>query len=70
MSDDSNKKTSSGQKESLSQKPNKGHGPQGVDKAPGEEEAEDLSNFKENTQQGKQQVDADVTKESDRAIDE
>jgi hypothetical protein len=71
MANDSNKKNSSSEeKESPSKMTGEGHGPQGIDKAPGEEEAKDTVNFKENTQQGKQQVDADVTKESDRAIGE
>lgn len=63
MSNDNKKQTpSKEEKKSPSQMTNKGHGPQGVDKAPGEEEAGDTVNFKENTQQGKQPVDADVTK--------
>ncbi|TCJ12433.1 hypothetical protein EPD60_14245 [Flaviaesturariibacter flavus] len=56
------------------QEPNKlrspGHGPQGIDKAPGEEPAQDNVNFVAETQKGKQQVDADVDREQDRAIDQ
>lgn len=48
----------------------KGHGAQGVDKAPGEETPKDEVNFKEKTQQGKQQVDADVTNPGDRSSTE
>lgn len=48
----------------------KGHGAQGVDKAPGEETPTDEVNFKEKTQQGKQQVDADVTNPGDEAASE
>jgi hypothetical protein len=46
-----------------------GHGPQGIDKAPGEETAQDNVNFVAETQKGKQQVDADIDKEQDRPID-
>ncbi|MGN6615708.1 MAG: hypothetical protein ACTHJ5_00910 [Ilyomonas sp.] len=67
MANDNNKNASpSEEKKSPSQMTGKSHGPQGIDKAPGEEEAEDTANFKENTQQDKQPVDADVTKENDR----
>jgi hypothetical protein len=49
---------------------NPGHGPQGIDKAPGEEPSQDNVNFIAETQKGKQQVDADLDKEQDRAIDQ
>ncbi|HEX2532227.1 MAG TPA: hypothetical protein VHK69_00750 [Chitinophagaceae bacterium] len=49
---------------------NRHHGPQGIDKAPGEETPGDTENFVAETQKGKQQVDADLDKESDRAIDQ
>lgn len=66
-----NTNSNKGDKErNLSDKANTGHGPQGIDKAPGEETSEDIDNFKERTQQGKQQVDADVTDEKDRAAGE
>ncbi|RYZ22197.1 MAG: hypothetical protein EOO16_10050 [Chitinophagaceae bacterium] len=61
-------------KERNQQEPNKlqdpGHGPQGIDKAPGEEPAQDNVNFVAETQKGKQQVDADLDREQDRAIDQ
>jgi hypothetical protein len=44
----------------------KHHGPQGIDKAPGEETATDLDNQVANTQKGKNKVDGDPSKESDR----
>jgi hypothetical protein len=44
---------------------NPGHGPQGVDKAPGEEPSEDNVQFTQETQKGKK-VDADPSKESDK----
>lgn len=40
-----------------------GHGPQGIDKAPGEETSTDTVNFVPETQKGKK-VDADPSKES------
>jgi hypothetical protein len=48
---------------------NPGHGPQGIDKAPGEEPSQDNVNFVAETQKGKQQVDADIDKQQDRPID-
>jgi hypothetical protein len=44
----------------------KHHGPQGIDKAPGEETATDLDNEVANTQKGKNKVDGDPSKKSDR----
>jgi len=46
----------------------KGHGRQGVDKAPGEETAQDMENFVAETQRGKNKVDGDPSKESDQPI--
>ena len=43
----------------------KGHGPQGIDKAPGEEPSQDNVNFSQEAFKGKK-VDADPSKESDR----
>lgn len=44
---------------------------QGVDKAPGEEQREGpIENVVADTQKGKQQVDADLEDEKDRAVDE
>jgi hypothetical protein len=44
---------------------NRGHGPQGVDKAPGEETPQDAVPFTAESQKGKK-VDADPEQESDR----
>ena len=44
---------------------NRGHGPQGVDKAPGEETSQDNVPFTQESQKGKK-VDADPTQESDK----
>jgi hypothetical protein len=55
------------QEPSKLQSPN--HGPQGIDKAPGEEPSEDNVNFVAETQKGKQQVDADLDSGQDRATD-
>ncbi len=46
-----------------------GHGPQGVDKAPGEEPSEDNVQFTQQSQKGKK-VDADVSKESGKPIEQ
>ncbi len=48
---------------------NKGIGAQGVDKAPGEETAQDLENFKTVTQMGKKE-DGDPSKPSDQPAKE
>jgi hypothetical protein len=48
----------------------KGHGSQGTDKAAGEETAQDISNFVQETQRGKNKVDGDPTQESDQPIDQ
>jgi len=48
----------------------KGHGSQGIDKAPGEETAQDFQNVRQETQKGKNKVDGDPSKESDQPIDE
>jgi hypothetical protein len=42
-----------------------GHGPQGIDKAPGEETSQDNVNFVSETQKGKK-VDADLTNKNER----
>ncbi len=44
---------------------NRGKGPQGVDKAPGEETSEENIQFTQQTQKGKK-VDGDPSKESDQ----
>ena len=48
----------------------KGHDRQGVDKAPGEEAADDTQNVVADTQRGKNKVDGDPSKESDKPIDQ
>ena len=47
---------------------NKSHGRQGVDKAPGEETAQDMEQTVERTQKGKNKVDGDPSKSSDQPI--
>ncbi len=44
------------------------HGPQGVDKAPGEETAADTENVINITQKGKNKVDGDPSKPSDQPL--
>lgn len=46
-----------------------GHGPQGIDKAPGEETPQDMDNMVAETQKGKNKVDGDPAKDSDKPID-
>jgi len=48
---------------------NSGHGPQGIDKAPGEEPSEDNVQFEQQTQKGKK-VDADPSEESGKPINQ
>ena len=47
----------------------KGRGMQGIDKAPGEEPASTTEQFTSQTQKGKNKVDGDPSKESDRPLD-
>ncbi|RYD95147.1 MAG: hypothetical protein EOP50_08440 [Sphingobacteriales bacterium] len=47
-----------------------GLGPQGIDKAPGEEPSQDNVQFTQETQKGKQSVDADLDREEDRSVGE
>lgn len=47
---------------------NKGHGPQGIDKAPGEETSTDTENVVYESQKGKNKVDGDPSKQSDQPI--
>ena len=47
----------------------KGHGAQGIDKAPGEEPAQDNVNFSQDAFKGKK-VDGDPSKESDRPAEQ
>ena len=48
---------------------NKSHGPQGIDKAPGEETPGDIENVVAQTQKGKNKVDGDPSQESDQPIE-
>ena len=48
---------------------NPGHGPQGIDKAPGEETPQDDVHFVQQSQKGKK-VDADLTNEGERPIEQ
>ena len=48
---------------------NKGRGGQGIDKAPGEETAQNLENMKSETQQGKK-VDRDFTQSNEEPLNE
>ncbi|TCZ64183.1 hypothetical protein [Flaviaesturariibacter aridisoli] len=66
---DTNRKGINGQ-EQPDKLANRGHGPEGVDKAPGEEPSQDNVQFTQQTQKGKQSVDADPDRQEDRAIDE
>ncbi|MDB5197839.1 MAG: hypothetical protein JWP88_2210 [Flaviaesturariibacter sp.] len=47
---------------------NRGRGPQGIDKAPGEEPSQDNVQFTQQSQKGKK-VDADLEQEEDRPLD-
>ena len=47
----------------------KSHGPQGVDKEPGEETSQDTENVVAQTQKGKNKVDGDSSKESAQSIE-
>lgn len=53
------------EKDKPNQTANMGHGPQGVDKAPGEETPQDTVQFTQESQKGKK-VDADPEQESDK----
>jgi hypothetical protein len=48
----------------------KGHDRQGIDKAAGEETAQDMENVVSDTQRGKNKVDGDPEKESDQPIEQ
>ena len=62
-----NRNQQSGQKAQEDNLTGKGSGPQGIDKAPGEETSQNLENVAQETQKGKK-VDADPSKESDKPI--
>jgi hypothetical protein len=48
----------------------KDHGRQGIDKAPGEESAQDMENVVADTQRGKNKVDGDPDRKSDQPIEQ
>jgi hypothetical protein len=48
----------------------KGSGPQGIDKAPGEETSQSIDPVVYETQKGKNKVDGDPSQESDQPIDQ
>ena len=66
MSEDKNR---SG-KNNSDQNTNKGHGPQGIDKAPGEEGSGDFENVVADTQKAKNKNDGDPAKPEDQPKDE
>jgi hypothetical protein len=53
------------ERDSANEAASRGHGPQGIDKAPGEEVSQDSVPFTQESQKGKK-VDADPTQESDK----
>lgn len=67
MSDHNQKNNRNAMKDDMT---SKGHGPQGIDKAPGEEIAQDTQNVIQETQRGKNKVDGNPSKESDQPIDQ
>jgi len=48
----------------------KSHDRQGIDKAPGEETAQDTANAVSDTQRGKNKVDGDPSQQSDQPIEQ
>lgn len=46
----------------------KQHGPQGIDKAPGEETSQDTENVVAQTQKGKGKVDGDPSQQNDQPV--
>ena len=60
---------SPGKEQSTVPPPSPGNGPDGVDKAPGEETAQDIENVVAQTQKGKNKVDGDPSKRSDQPIE-
>ena len=66
MQDQNNRQSSDRSSEELA---NKSHGPQGIDKAPGEETPQDLENVVAQTQKGKNKVDGDPSQKSDQPIE-
>ena len=66
---DRNQPDDTGRTSSTNEMSGKGHGRQGVDKAPGEETAQDTKNIVQDTQKGKNKVDGDQSRESDRPVE-
>jgi hypothetical protein len=64
-----NNQTTSNNQSQINKLDNPHHGPDGVDKAPGEESSDDHVQFIQESQKGKK-VDADPSKESDQPIDQ
>ena len=54
---------------SANERANRGHGAQGIDKAPGEETAQDTVQFSQETQKGKK-VDRDPSEEKDEPLEQ
>ena len=48
----------------------KGHGRQGIDKAPSEETAQDTENVVSDTQKGKNKVDGDPSQKTDQPLEQ
>ena len=67
---DQNRNRQDNQRASGDNIPGKGHGPQGIDKAPGEEPSQDTENVVYETQKGKNKVDGDPDKPSDQPINQ
>lgn len=67
MRDQNNQRLSSDK--NLEELANKSHGPQGIDKAPGEEPPGDTENVVAQTQKGKNKVDGDPSQKSDQPIE-
>ena len=67
--DDRNNRQFSSDKNEREYLAGKFHGPQGVDKAPGEEPSGDNKNVVAETQKGKNKVDGDPSQKSDQPIE-
>ncbi len=67
--DDRNNRQFSSDKNEREYLAGKSHGPQGVDKAPGEETSGDNKNVVAETQKGKNKVDGDPSQKSDQPIE-
>ena len=67
--DDRNNRQFSSRKNVGEEFANKSHGPEGVDKAPGEETSGDNENVVAETQKGKNKVDGDPSQKTDQPIE-